>query len=106
MPDCFALSRRAQRRRLLSVGQRGFAATAAVLVLAGWADAPVPRTSPGEAFFAVTGTVTQGALAAAPSVAQEVGVLWLNLLDDNSTVLVEATPADLIGVELPAFPAA
>jgi hypothetical protein len=32
----------------------------------------------------------------------EVGVLWLNLLDDNTTVLVEATQVDAIGTSLPA----
>jgi hypothetical protein len=32
----------------------------------------------------------------------EVGVLWLNLLDDNTTVLVEAAQVDAIGTSLPA----
>jgi hypothetical protein len=32
----------------------------------------------------------------------EVGVLWLNLLDDNTTVLVEAAEVDAIGTSLPA----
>ena len=32
----------------------------------------------------------------------EVGVVWLNLLDDNTTVLVEATQVDAIGAALPA----
>jgi hypothetical protein len=32
----------------------------------------------------------------------EVGVLWLNLLDDNTTVLVEAARVDAIGTSLPA----
>ena len=32
----------------------------------------------------------------------EVGVLWLNLLDDNTTVLAEATQVDAIGAALPA----
>jgi hypothetical protein len=29
-------------------------------------------------------------------------VLWLNRLDDNATVLVEATPADVVGNQFPA----
>jgi hypothetical protein len=33
----------------------------------------------------------------APAAPQEVGVIWLNLLDDNATVLIEATPTDAIG---------
>jgi hypothetical protein len=80
----------------------------AALVVAGCADplaplAPPPPATGGAApLFSVRGTVTQGVLAAAPSASQEVGVLWLNLLDDNSTVLVEATPADAIGAALPA----
>jgi len=38
----------------------------------------------------------------APAAPQEVGVLWLNLLDDQSAVLVEATRANVIGTQPPA----
>jgi hypothetical protein len=65
-------------------------------------DPLVTSTTRGDPLFSVKGTVTQGLLQAPPASDQEVGVLWLNLLDDNSTVLVEATPADAIGTALPA----
>jgi hypothetical protein len=48
----------------------------------------------------VAGQVS-AALEAAPE-PLEVGVLWLNLLDDNQTVLIEAAASDAIGRELPA----
>ena len=48
------------------------------------------------------GKVTQGVLHAPPLLPPEVGVLWLNPLDDNTPVLHEATPADVIGNTLPA----
>lgn len=63
------------------------------------AEAPPAVADP---VFSVKGTLTQGLLQAPPATAQEVGVLWLNLLDDNATVLVEATPADGVGNTLPA----
>jgi hypothetical protein len=67
------------------------------------AGAGASPTAAGEdALFSVQGTVTQGLLLDPLQAPQEVGVLWLNLLDDNATVLVEATPADAIGSVLPA----
>jgi len=51
--------------------------------------------------FSVQGTVTQG-LVASPSSPLEVGVLWLNRVEADNTVLVETTPADAIGATLPA----
>lgn len=50
----------------------------------------------------VRGQVTSGLQAIKINEPLEVGVLWLNLLDDNTTVLVEATKADAIGAALPA----
>lgn len=78
------------------------------LWLAGCAVSPSAGVGPGlvgegeEPVFSVQGTVTQGLLLDPLPAPQEVGVLWLNLLDDNATVLVEATPADTIGSTLPA----
>jgi hypothetical protein len=48
----------------------------------------------------VTGLVTSSLEAEGAPL--EVGVLWLNLLDDNTTVLVEAAEVDAIGTSLPA----
>ncbi len=58
--------------------------------------------APGEEalLLEVTGQVTAALTAATESL--EVGVLWLNLLEDNSTVLVEAAETDAIGATLPA----
>lgn len=78
------------------------AASTALATLAACGDPLVTSGYRGDPIFAVQGTVTQGLLEEAPSTSQEVGVLWLNLLDDNSSVLVEATPADVIGNEFPA----
>ncbi len=74
----------------------------AVLTAGACGDPLLTAQERGDPLFSVRGTVTKGLLAEPPAVAQEVGVLWLNLLDDNSTVLVEATPADAIGDTLPA----
>lgn len=64
---------------------------------------PVAMDAPASTpLFSVQGTVTQGLSASAPTAPQEVGVLWLNLTDDNTTVYVEATAADAIGAVLPA----
>lgn len=74
----------------------------AVLTAGACGDPLMTAQERGDPLFSVRGTVTKGLLAESPAVAQEVGVLWLNLLDDNSTVLVEATPADVIAETLPA----
>jgi len=62
--------------------------------------------APGEtadtSLFSVQGTVTQGLAAESPAGPLEVGVLWLNWLEEGGSVLVEATPADAIGRSLPA----
>lgn len=62
----------------------------------------VPAETAAEPAFSITGTVRLGSLEAAPAASQEVGVLWLNLLNDNQTVFVEVTEADAIGESLPA----
>jgi len=74
----------------------------AVLTAGACGDPLMTAQERGDPLFSVRGTVTKGLLAGPPAVAQEVGVLWLNVLDDNSTVLVEVTPADAIGNTLPA----
>ncbi len=80
-----------------------FALTAsAIASLAACGDPLVTASYRGDPIFSVRGNVTQGALEAPPAASQEVGVLWLNLLDDNSSVLVEATPADVVGNQFPA----
>jgi hypothetical protein len=93
-------------RRSLRTFARGataaLAASTALVALAACGDPLVTASYRGDPIYSVQGTVTQGVLEEAPSTSQEVGVLWLNLLDDNSTVLIEATPADVIGNELPA----
>jgi hypothetical protein len=82
----------------------GTVVAAAALALAACSgEKPVTSSNrSAEPVFKVQGTVTQGVLAAPPAQPLEVGVLWLNLLDDNATVLIEATPADVIGDSLPA----
>ena len=52
--------------------------------------------------YAVRGTVTMARTLDEPDGVLEVGVLWLNLVDGEGTVLLEATPADVIGDALPA----
>ncbi len=64
--------------------------------------APAVEDAGGPSLFSVRGTVTQGLQQTPVREAQEVGVLWLNLTDDNATVYVEATAADAIGSMLPA----
>jgi hypothetical protein len=61
---------------------------------------PVANVTDEEALLEVTGQVTSVLRASAEPL--EVGVLWLNLLDDNQTVLVEAAEADAIGATFPA----
>ena len=61
-----------------------------------------PGATADTSLFSVQGTVTQGLVAESPSVPLEVGMLWLNWLEDDGSVLVEATPADAIGSALPA----
>ncbi len=78
------------------------AASTALVTFAACGDPLVTSGYRGDPIYSVQGTVTQGVLEEPPAASQEVGVLWLNLLDDNSTVLIEATPADVIGNELPA----
>jgi hypothetical protein len=58
------------------------------------------EVAPEAPLLEVVGQVS-AALEAAPE-PLEVGVLWLNLLDDNQTVLIEAAGADAIGTALPA----
>lgn len=57
-------------------------------------------TDGADRLIQVTGLVTSEQKAAGESL--EVGVLWLNLLDDNTTVLVEIAEVDAIGSVLPA----
>ncbi|MEN9799886.1 MAG: hypothetical protein RL653_3583, partial [Pseudomonadota bacterium] len=62
-----------------------------------------PDTPENPALFSVRGTLLQGPASTSPTVPLEVGVLWLNRGDaDSSTVLVEVTPADAVGLTLPA----
>lgn len=86
-------------RRLAS---RFVLTASAVASLAACGDPLVTASYRGDPIFSVRGSVTQGVLEAPPAASQEVGVLWLNLLDDNSSVLVEATPADVVGNQFPA----
>lgn len=88
-------------QRTAARGGLTLALSAALAALAACGDPLVTAAYRGDPIFSVRGTVTKGALDAPPSLSQEVGVLWLNLLDDNSNVLVEATPADVIGNDLP-----
>jgi hypothetical protein len=71
------------------------------LAAAACGDPLVTAETRGDPLFSVRGSVSQG-LASAPATPLEVGVVWLNLTDDNTTVYVEATPADAIGNTLPA----
>lgn len=66
-------------------------------------DATEPDAAPSDGadpLLALTGLVTSTRKSVEGPL--EVGVLWLNLLDDNSTVLAEATQVDAIGAALPA----
>lgn len=66
-------------------------------------DATEPDTAPSggaDPLLVVTGLVTSERKSVEGPL--EVGVLWLNLLDDNTTVLVEAAQVDAIGTSLPA----
>lgn len=104
-PSVFADVFADSRRSLRALARGGLAATAAVSALSALSacgDPLVTATYRGDPIFSVQGTVTQGVLDDPPALAQEVGVLWLNLLDDNSAVLIEVTPADAIGDTLPA----
>ena len=74
----------------------------AIASLAACGDPLVTSSYRGDPIFSVRGTVTQGVLEVPPAASQEVGVLWLNRLDDNATVLIEATPADVVGNQFPA----
>jgi hypothetical protein len=85
-----------------SLFSRFILTASAVASLAACGDPLVTATYRGDPIFSVQGTVTQGVLEVPPAASQEVGVLWLNLLDDNATVLVEATPADVVGNQFPA----
>jgi len=65
--------------------------------------ATLPEAAPADGadpLLALTGLVTSERRSLESSL--EVGVLWLNLLDDNTTVLVEAAQVDAIGSSLPA----
>lgn len=86
-------------RRLAS---RFVLTASAIASLAACGDPLVTASYRGDPIFSVRGNVTQGLLEVPPAASQEVGVLWLNLLDDNSGVLVEATPADVVGNQFPA----
>lgn len=59
----------------------------------------VPTEDP---LLTIAGTLESDPSAAPPEGALEVGVLWLNLLDGEGTVLIEATAADPVGDTLPA----
>ena len=72
------------------------------LITAACGDPLVTAETRGDPLFSVQGTVTQGLLEAPPAGSLEVGVLWLNWLESDGSVLVEATPADVIGDALPA----
>ncbi len=85
-----------------SLSSRLILTALAMASLTACGDPLVTATYRGDPIFSVRGTVTQGLLEAPPAASQEVGVLWLNLLDDNATVLVEATPADVVGNQFPA----
>ena len=66
-------------------------------------DATEPDAAPSDGadpLLALTGLVTSTRKSVEGPL--EVGVLWLNLLDDNTTVLAEATQVDAIGAALPA----
>ena len=66
-------------------------------------DATEPDAAPSDGadpLLNVTGLVTSERKSVEGPL--EVGVVWLNLLDDNTTVLVEATQVDAIGAALPA----
>jgi hypothetical protein len=52
--------------------------------------------------FSMQGLVTREADVQPIDVAQEVGIVWLNLLDDSSTVVVEATTFETVGAAFPA----
>jgi hypothetical protein len=86
-------------RRLAS---RFVLTASAIASLAACGDPLVTESYRGDPIFSVRGSVTQGVLETPPAASQEVGVLWLNLLDDNSSVLIEATPADVVGNQFPA----
>lgn len=66
-------------------------------------EATEPEAAPADGadpLLVVTGLVTSERKSLEGPL--EVGVLWLNLLDDNTTVLVEAAQVDAIGSSLPA----
>lgn len=60
---------------------------------------PLPTADP---LLTVAGTLSSDPLEAPPEGALEVGVLWLNLLEGEGTVLIETTAVDPVGSTLPA----
>jgi hypothetical protein len=66
-------------------------------------SAPRPTFElPNESLFSVEGLVTDELESGPVSGPQEIGILWLNLLDDNSTVVLEATTFEPLGDSFPA----